>query len=167
MEATPIETPFVSPRRLRFSSTGDLWVPSYSEGTISRFDTADMAWKETYPIPVEPLGSEVPYAVFVDQQTDHVWITGTQSDSMIRFEPESEQWTVYPLPTLVTYTRELDMDGQGNVWTSHSSSPAWHVEGGIPKVTRLNPTGAPDIEASGLFDGVRPVTEQAADVASR
>jgi len=30
------------------------------------------------------------------------------------------------------------------------------VEGGIPKVTVLNPTGAPDIEASGLFNGTGP-----------
>ncbi|MDX1734336.1 MAG: hypothetical protein R3228_08210 [Halioglobus sp.] len=155
-EVTPIETPFVTPRRLRFDSKGNLWVPSYAEGTITRFDTAAMAWRETHVIPVEPLGSEVPYAVFVEPGTDHVWITGTQSDSMIRFAPETGEWTIYPLPTLVTYTRELDMDRQGNVWTSHSSSPAWHVEDGIPKVTRLNPTGAPDIERSNLFDGTRP-----------
>ena len=130
-------------------------MPSYSEGTINRFDTRTMEWKESLEIPVEPLGSEVPYAVFVDQQTDHVWITGTQSDTLIRYQSENGEWTIYPLPTLVTYTRELDMDGARNVWTSHSSSPAWHVEGGIPKVTRLDPTGAPDIEASGLFDGTR------------
>tara|TARA_R110002073_G_scaffold3808_14_gene25440 strand:+ start:139 stop:2043 length:1905 start_codon:yes stop_codon:yes gene_type:complete len=165
-EVTSIETPFVTPRRLRFDSRGNLWVPSYAEGSISRFDTAAMAWAETYPIPVEPAGSEVPYAVFVDQQTDHVWITGTQSDSIIRFEPESENWTIYPLPTLVTYTRELDMDAGRNVWTSHSSSPAWHVEGGIPKVTRLDPTGAPDIEGSGLFDGTRPAGGVTADAAA-
>jgi hypothetical protein len=30
------------------------------------------------------------------------------------------------------------------------------VEGGIPKVVRLNPSGAPDIEASGLFSGAGP-----------
>lgn len=155
-EVTPVPTPFVTPRRLRFDSKGNLWVPSYAEGTINRFDTNTMEWKESLVIPVEPIGSEVPYAVFVDPKTDHLWITGTQSDSMIRYESESERWTIYPLPTLVTYTRELDMDKQGNVWTSHSSSPAWHVEGGIPKVTRLDPTGAPDIEASGLFDGTAP-----------
>ncbi|MEM9255802.1 MAG: hypothetical protein AAGA91_10150 [Pseudomonadota bacterium] len=157
-ELTSIETPFVTPRRLRFDSKGNLWVPSYAEGTINRYDTKAMAWKERYVIPIEPLGSEVPYAVFVDQENDHVWITGTQSDSIIRFEPDVEAWTVYPLPTLVTYTRELDMDRDRNVWTSHSSNPAWHVESGIPKLTRLNPTGAPDIEISGLFDGVRPAS---------
>ena len=155
-EVTPVPTPFVTPRRLRFDSKGNLWVPSYAEGTINRFDTKAMQWKESLAIPVEPLGSEVPYAVFVEPKTDHLWITGTQSDSLIRYAPESGEWTIYPLPTLVTYTREIDMDAGGNVWTSHSSSPAWHVEGGIPKVTRLNPTGAPGIDASGLFDGMRP-----------
>jgi virginiamycin B lyase len=131
-------------------------VPSYAQGTINRFDTQSMSWQESYEIQVAPLGSEVPYAVYVDQKTDHVWITGTQSDTIIRFAPDSERWSVYPLPTLVNYTRELDMDAQGNVWTSHSSSPAWHVEGGVPKITRLNPTGAPDIEGSGLFNGMQP-----------
>jgi streptogramin lyase len=155
-ELLSVPTPFISPRRLRFDSQGNLWVPSYAEGTINRFDTRAMAWKESLDIPIEPLGSEVPYAVFVDQETDHVWITGTQSDTIIRYEPENDDWTFYPLPTLVTYTRELDMAADGTVWTSHSSSPAWHVEGGIPKVTRLDPDGAPDIESSGMFDGTRP-----------
>jgi streptogramin lyase len=155
-EVTSIPTPFDSPRRLRFDSKGNLWVPSYSEGTINRFDTRTMAWEESLEIPVVPLGSEVPYAVFIEPQTDNVWITGTQSDTLIRYEPGSKQWTIYPLPTLVTYTRELDMDSQGDVWTSHSSGPAWHVEGGIPKVTRLDPTGAPDIDTSGLFRGRGP-----------
>jgi virginiamycin B lyase len=163
-ELTSVPTPFVTPRRLRFDSKGNLWVPSYAEGTINRFDTTAMEWKESYVIPVEPLGSEVPYAVFVDPKTDHLWITGTQSDSLIRFEPENENWTIYPLPTLVTYTRELDMDDRGDVWTSHSSGPAWHVEGGIPKVTRLEPVGAPDIEASGLFNGIVPANITATEV---
>jgi virginiamycin B lyase len=156
LEVISVVTPFVTPRRLRFDSQGNLWVPSYAEGTINRFDTRAMEWKESYEIPVLPIGSEVPYAVFVDPDTDHVWITGTQSDTLIRFEPARENWTIYPLPTRVTYTRELDMDDDGNVWTSHSSGPAWHVEDGIPKVTMLSPVGAPDIEASGLFNGTAP-----------
>lgn len=164
LAVTSITTPFDTPRRLRFDSRGNLWVPSYSEGTINRFDTNTMEWKESLAIPVEPIGSEVPYAVFVDPKTDHLWITGTQSDTLIRFEPENSNWTIYPLPTLVTYTRELDMDDNGDVWTSHSSGPAWHVEGGIPKVTMLNPTGAPDIEASGLFNGSAPSNIDAAAV---
>jgi len=51
-------------------------------------------------------------------------------------------WTVYPLPTRVTYTRELDFDAVGRVWTSNSNSPAWQIEGGQPRVLRLDPDPA-------------------------
>jgi len=151
LEVTSIATPFDAPRRLRFDSKGNLWVPSYSEGSIHLFDTKKMQWLKNWTIPVEPAGSEVPYAVFVDKKTDMVWITGTQSDSMIRFNPVTEQWTHYPLPTRVTYTRELDMDDEGRAWSSHASFPTWHIESGVPKVIRVNPAGAPDIESSPVF----------------
>jgi len=151
LEVTSIPTPFTTPRRLRFDSKGNLWVPSYAEGTINRFNTRTMQWENTYVIPVEPSDTEVPYAVFVDQSTDEVWITGTQSDSLIRFKPETEEWIIYPLPTRVTYTRDVDIDDRNHLWTSHSSSPTWHIEGGYPKITSIDPDGAPDIEASGLF----------------
>ena len=36
------------------------------------------------------------------------------------------------------------------------------MEGDIPKVTVLNPTGAPDIEASGLFNGTDSATMEEA-----
>lgn len=150
LEDTPITTPFDTPRRLRFDSTGGLWVPSYSEASLHHYNPASGEWQR-WQLPIEPIGSETPYALFVDKATDHVWINGTASDTMIRFEPQSEQFTVYPMPNRVTYTRDIDIDGSGRVWTSHSNGPAWHVESGIPKVSRIDPDGAPDIEASGLF----------------
>jgi streptogramin lyase len=168
-EITPIETPFITPRRLRFDSQGGLWVPSYAQSSLHLFNTETMEWEKDYKIPLEPLETEVPYAVYVDKENDHVWITGTQSDTMIRFIPDTEEWTIFPLPTRVTYTREIDMDNDGNFWTSHSNGPAWHVEDGIPKVTRLDPDGAPDIESSGLFDdpaGEEPAPEDVVDDAS-
>jgi len=30
---------------------------------------------------------------------------------------------VYPLPSRVTYTREIDFDDQGGIWTSNSNTP--------------------------------------------
>lgn len=147
---TPITTPFDTPRRLRFDSKGGLWVPSYSEASLHHYNPVSGEWQR-WQLPIEPIGSETPYALFVDKATEHVWINGTASDTMIRFEPQSEAFTVYPLPNRVTYTRDIDIDGNGNLWTSHSNGPAWHVESGIPKVTKIDPDGAPDIEASGLF----------------
>ncbi|MEE9606618.1 MAG: carboxypeptidase regulatory-like domain-containing protein [Myxococcota bacterium] len=136
-----IDTPFPAPRRLRFDSQGKLWVPSFSGSLIARFDPHSREFK-SWELPIEPRGSETPYALHVDRRTDEVWICGTNSDTLIRFQPRSERFTVYPLPTRVTYTREIDFDAEGRVWTSNSNSPAWQIEGGVPRLLRLDPRGA-------------------------
>ena len=139
-----VDTPFPAPRRMRFDSRGQLWIPSFSDSLVARFDPKTREfrqWKLDLP---DALG-ETPYALHVDRRSDVVWICGTNSDSLIRFEPPtdqaSERFTVYPLPTRVTYTRELDFDAHGRVWTSNSNAPAWQIEDGIPKVIRLDPEG--------------------------
>ncbi len=137
-EVEMVQTPFSAPRRLRFDSQGRLWIPGFSSSVLARFDPETRAF-ETWELPIEPLGSETPYALHVDRRTDTVWVCGTNSDTLIRFEPPSERFTVYPLPTRVTYTREIDFDAQGRVWTSNSNVPSWQIEGGLPKVIRLDP----------------------------
>jgi streptogramin lyase len=132
------ETPFPAPRRLRFDSKGILWVPSFSAALLAAFDPRTGEYR-SWELPIEPRGSESPYALAVDRRTDAVWICGTTSDTLLRFEPRTERFTVYPLPTRVTYTRDLDFDAQGRVWTSNSNSPAWQIEGGQPRVIRLTP----------------------------
>ncbi|MFQ5699331.1 MAG: hypothetical protein ACE5IL_13735, partial [Myxococcota bacterium] len=70
-----------------------------------------------------------------------IWICGTNSDSLLRFDPGTESFRVYPLPTRVTYTREIDFDAQGRVWASNSNLPAWQIEGALPRLIRLGPSG--------------------------
>jgi streptogramin lyase len=153
LEAELIDTPFSAPRRLRFDSKGMLWIPGFSSSVVARFDPKTRAF-ESFELPIEPKGSETPYALHVDRRTDAVWICGTNSDSLIRFEPETRRFTVYPLPTRVTYTREIDFDAAGKVWTSNSNSPTWQVEGGFPRVLRLDPH--PEARpATRVADGVR------------
>jgi streptogramin lyase len=81
----------------------------------------------------------------VDRTTDTVWICGTNSDTLIRLRPTAAgpEFTVYPLPTRVTYTREIDFDAEGRVWTSNSNAPTWQIEGGFPRVLRLDPDPGP------------------------
>jgi streptogramin lyase len=135
-----IDTPFTAPRRLRFDSKGRLWIPGFSSNLVARFDPEKKQFTE-YRLPIEPAGTETPYALHVDRRSDTVWICGTNSDSLIRFEPRTEKFTVYPLPTRVTYTREIDFDAQGRVWTSNSNVPTWQIENGYPRVLRLDPDG--------------------------
>jgi len=133
-----IDTPFTGPRRLRFDSEGMLWIPGFSAGLVSRFDPATREFR-SWPLPIEPAGSETPYALHIDHRSDDVWICGTNSDTLIRFRPKTEAWSVYPLPTRVTYTRELDFDEEGRVWTSNSNTPTWQIEGAFPRIVRLDP----------------------------
>ena len=133
-----IDTPFTAPRRMRFDGKGRLWIPGFSSGLIASFDPETREF-QTYELPIEPLGSETPYALHVDRRRGEVWICGTNSDTLIRFEPDGERFTVYPLPTRVTYTREIDFDAEGRVWTSNSNAPAWQIEGGMPRLLRLDP----------------------------
>jgi streptogramin lyase len=132
------ETPFPGPRRLRFDATGRLWIPSFTTGHIAWFDPATERFEEI-ALPTNPLAGETPYALAVHPITQHVWVCGTNSDTLIRYEPEGKRFTVYPLPTRVTYTREIDFDAEGRVWTSNSNSPAWQIERGQPIVIRLDP----------------------------
>ncbi|HEU4430142.1 MAG TPA: carboxypeptidase regulatory-like domain-containing protein [Myxococcota bacterium] len=136
-----IETPFPAPRRLRFDARGRLWIPSFTTGRIASFDPATRAFDEI-PLPIQPLAGETPYALAIEPRTQHVWVCGTNSDTLIRFDPETRRFAVYPLPTRVTYTRELDFDAEGRVWTSDSNSPAWQIERGQPIVIRLDVDGA-------------------------
>jgi hypothetical protein len=159
---TVIDTPFPAPRRLRFDSKGALWIPSFSGSALARFDPTTGTF-ETWPLPTEPAGTETPYALNVDRRTDTVWICGTASDSLIRFEPGTRQFTVYPMPTRVTYTREIDFDARGGVWTSNSNLPAWQIDGGIPKMIRLEPEGL----LAGVRLALQPGDEPADLVAER
>jgi streptogramin lyase len=130
-----IDTPFKGPRRLRFDAHGQLWIPGFSSGVIARFDPTTRTFRE-FPLPI---ASETPYALNVHRPSGQIWVCGTESDSLIRFDPNAERFTVYPLPTRVTYTREIDFDAEGRVWTSNSNSPAWQIEGATPRLVRLDP----------------------------
>jgi virginiamycin B lyase len=141
-EIRMVDTPFPAPRRLRFDGRGRLWIPSFSSGTLARFDPATGEFT-TWTLPTEQTGTETPYALNVDRRTGAVWVCGTQSDSLIRFTPADEQFTVYPLPNRVTYTREIDFDEHGAIWTCNSNLPAWQIERGTPTLIRLEPNGHP------------------------
>lgn len=143
-EITMIDTPFTAPRRLRFDSQGKLWIPGFSSNLLSRFDPQTGEFV-SFTLPIEPLGTETPYALNVDRRTDTVWICGTNSDTLIAFDTGSEAFTIYPLPTQVTYTRDIDFDSAGGVWTSNSNAPTWQIETGVPRVLRLIPGRNPDL----------------------
>jgi cysteine-rich repeat protein len=134
--------PFYGPRRLGVGKDGIVWVPGYGSGVLGRFDPAIERWK-VYPLPTGLTGppgfgtTEMPYNLSANRNDGFVWINGTNSDSMIRFDPETEHFTVYPMPTGASYTREIEFDADNNVWTCTSNEPSGPTDPGTGKFVKV------------------------------
>jgi virginiamycin B lyase len=134
--------PFFGPRRLHADADGIVWVPGYASGVLGRFDPATERWK-VYDLPTGRHGppgfgtSETPYALNTNRRTDEVWVTGSNSDTLLRFDPARERFTAFPLPTQGSFTREIEFDPDNNVWTCTSNEPAGPDEPGRGKFVKV------------------------------
>jgi cysteine-rich repeat protein len=128
--------PFDGPRRLAVGPDNVVWVPGYGTAQLGRFDPRTEAWK-VYDLPTLPKGSDLPYNVNVNRTTGDVWITGSNSDTLMRFRPSTETFTVYELPTPIDFTREIEFDDDGNVWTCTSDAPQSEDQPGSGRIIKL------------------------------
>ncbi len=125
--------PFRGPRRLHIAPDGMVWVPGFGSGVFGSFNPKTEKWK-VYKLP--NADNQIPYALNVAPD-GMVWICGTNSDSLHRFDPKTEQRVEFRLPTRVSYTREIEFDDDGNVWTCNSNGPARHTERGYGSIIKL------------------------------
>jgi hypothetical protein len=110
-------------------------IPAFTDGRIYKYEPA--ADKFTgYDLPTG--ASDSVYAVAVDPIDDTVWGCGSNSDTMLHFDPETEEFTTYRFPSLVTFCREISFDQEGNVWTSYSNVPFSSIEGGATAIAKLS-----------------------------
>ena len=143
MQVTEFDTPFKGPRRLRFDTKGNLWIPAFDDSGIMKFDTRTNRF-ETFRLPLLAHNEyEVPYALNVHPTTGDVWITSNMSDRIFRFLPETQQFVTYPLPTRVTWLRDMVFTKDQAVCSSSSNLPAWGIEGGLASFICLYPDGEP------------------------
>ncbi len=133
-----IATPLKAPRRLRTDRDGNLWIVMFNESAILRYEPAAKKFT-TFKLPVQPVGSDTPYALNVDRKRHQVWVNGTNSDGVHRLDIASGQWTHFPLPRKATFTRDVEFTADGKVILSSASFPSWHIEGAQPTLILLNP----------------------------
>ena len=134
-EVEEFKSPLPGPRRMRFSKDGALWIPSFGGSALMKFDTKTKKFAKIYKLPLRGPGEyEMPYALNIHPRTQEVWITGGLSDRLIRFNPRTETFTTYPLPTRVTFMREIVFTEDGRICSSYSNVPAYSIEGGKPKI---------------------------------
>ncbi len=129
--------PFRGPRRLHVAPDGIVWVPGFGSGVFASFDPKTEKWK-VYDLP--DAENQIPYALNIDPK-GYVWICGTGNDTLRRFDPKTEELVEFRLPSRVTYTREIEFDAQGNVWTCNSNAPARHTERGYGSIIKLEIVG--------------------------
>jgi len=135
-QITMIATPFKGPRRLRTDADGRLWITAFPESAIVRFDPATQEFKR-FDLPLEPKGSETPYALNVDRPHGIVWVNGNQSDSLFTFDIAGETWQQIPMPRRVTFTRDVEFEPDGAAYTAIAHFPGWHVEDGQSTLIRV------------------------------
>jgi streptogramin lyase len=94
------------PRRMGADKNGDVvWVCDYWGGDLVKYDIRTL--KTTiykYPTP-----ESAPYDASVDKN-HNVWVNLTNGDSVAKFDPKTEKWTEYPLPTRGIDLRHISLD---------------------------------------------------------
>jgi streptogramin lyase/cytochrome c5 len=139
MTVTEYDTPFKGPRRMRFGPDGMLWIPSFDDGKLARFDPATKAF-EMIDLPVLSKGEyEMPYALNVHQKTGDVWIAANNTDRVLRYLPKEKRFIAYPMPNRVVWFRDLEFTQDGKVCTSNANLPAYAHEDQVPAFVCIEP----------------------------
>lgn len=106
-------------RRVWSDSEGTVWVSEWEVGQVGAYDSATGNWQE-WALPGE---SPSAYAVYVDE-TDRVWLTDfTGNGALVRFDPDTEFFESFPLPTPGGNVRQL-LGRPGEIWGAESAADA-------------------------------------------
>ncbi len=154
--------PGSGPRGVDVDRAGNIWASLGGSGHLARFDRSRCKktwgigdqcpegwtlWRSPGPglrgLPAEAGSADMHYYIWVDQWNtlgmghDKVVMNGTGSDSILVFDPETEEFTVIRVPyPLNTYTRGLDgriddaktgWKGRG-LWFNNGLDPLIHSE---------------------------------------
>lgn len=103
-------------RRVWSDSQGRLWVSQWNAGQVGVYDPSDGSWLE-WPLPAS--GARA-YAVYVDE-LDAVWLSDFTSDSVVRFDPATEEFEVFELPGTPGNVRQM-LGRDGEVWAPESAA---------------------------------------------
>ena len=115
----PIPTAETRIRRLALASDGMVWYVDSARGYLGRLDpaTGDV---ETWP---SPSGREShPYAIEVVD--DVVWYneSGQRPDALVRFDPKTERFQSWAIPSGVGIIRHMNVTPDGNLVIHQSST---------------------------------------------
>ncbi|SNS12504.1 virginiamycin B lyase [Noviherbaspirillum humi] len=107
------------PRRIAAAPDNTLWVVRYGDGKLTHIDARTAKVIKSYDMPAGPRGN--PYAVTVDG-AGKVWANEIATDTVALFDPASEKFRVFDLPTKNEGIRKMIVDAKGKLWYMGSHS---------------------------------------------
>lgn len=141
LEVTEYDTPAKGPRRMRFDKDGILWIPSFDDGKLMRFDPKAATF-DTIDLPLLSKDEyEVPYALNVHEHTGDIWIAANNSDRVLRYLPNEKRFIAYAMPGKVVWFRDFEFTEDGQVCASNSNLPAYAHEDGLPAFVCIDANG--------------------------
>jgi streptogramin lyase len=100
------------PRRLGADKKGNyVWVCDSWGGNLAKIDIHTL--KTTFVALPRPEAHQQPYHAVVDKN-HNVWVNVINSDQVLKFNPNTSQWTEFSLPTLGAETRFVSILEQGD-----------------------------------------------------
>jgi len=79
------------------------------------YNPADHSWKEW----ILPHEYPQPYAVYVDDR-DIVWLSDFGKNALVRFDPATEAFTFFELPSVNAAVRQI-LGRPGEIWGAESA----------------------------------------------
>lgn len=107
------------PRRIAAAPDDTLWVVRYGDGKLTHIDAKSAKVMKSYDMPAGVRGK--PYAVTVDG-AGKVWANEIGTDTVTLFDPKTEKFRVFPLPTENEGIRKMVVDAKGRLWYMGSHS---------------------------------------------
>ena len=100
------------PRRIAITSDDVLWYSDYSRGYLGRFDPATGKASE-WPSPGGP--QSLPYGIAA--VNDILWYSeaGVKPNTLVRFDPKSEKFQTWAIPSGGGVVRNMDVTKDGNL----------------------------------------------------
>jgi virginiamycin B lyase len=116
--ATIVEPPTTGQgaRRVWADSIGQVWVSEWNAGQLSVYNAKMKQW-HSWKLPGQKPQA---YAVYVDHN-DKVWLSDFGGDMILRFDPVTEFFTPFTLPTAGAKVRQI-LGRPGEIWLPESAT---------------------------------------------
>ena len=131
------------PHSVALDGQGNAWFNGHFTVNPEQIGRVDInGTKKTFDVPAHPVmanvaGGPVPYEIRAARDGG-IWGSELQGNRIFRFDPKSETFRTFDLPTSHSGPRRLDIDARGNVWVPlYGAGTLAMIDGASGKITEL------------------------------